>query len=131
MRSVAIVTLRRLRVAQLGNFAVVRVEVRLGDRFVAATALRHDLQFEPRCINPPNRVRCMAITAYWQRFVRLSDLLGVDARFELLFDSMVTPSTRLGHIARIHARECVALRKHAVRCVTVSARGSHRQSALH
>lgn len=131
MRSVAIVTLRRLGVAQLGNFAVVCVEVRLGDRFVASTTLHHYLQLKPGRINPADRVGRMAIAAHWQWFVRLSDLLRMDARFKLLLDSMVTSSARLGHIARVHGRECVALREHAVRCVTAGARGGYRQPTLH
>ena len=103
--TVTIITLRRFRIAKLRDLAMVRVKVRLGNRFVATAALRHDLQFEARRINPANRVRRMAIAAHRQRLVGLSDFLRMDACFKLPFDSMVTSSARLGNVARIHAGE--------------------------
>src|SRR5512146_1721156 len=46
VRPMAVVTLRRFSVAELRDFAVIRVEVGLCNLLVTAAALRHDRQFE-------------------------------------------------------------------------------------
>ncbi len=131
VRAMAIIALCRLGISKLRHLAVISVEVSLRDRFVTAAALSHNFKLKAGRIDPPDRMCRMAIAANRQWFVCLSDFLCVDARFKLLFNTMVTASARLRDIARIHARERIALGEHAVRSVTARACGSDGQPALH
>ena len=71
VRAVAIVALRRFRVPELRDFSVVRVEVRLGDLLVAASALRHDLELESLRVGAANLVRGVVVVAHGQFLPRL------------------------------------------------------------
>ena len=115
MRSVTVVAFCGLRVTQSGDFAVVCFKVRACDRFVTASALAHDLQFEARLVGSADRVRGMTIAAHGESFGRVSDRCGVDTGLELSFDPVVTLTARGGNICTIHAREGVGPRPHVMR----------------
>ena len=131
MGTVTVITLRRFRVSKLRHLSMIGVEIRFCNRLMTPTALLHDLQFESRLISPPDCVRRVAIVAYRQWLVRFSDEHGVDAPFELLLNSMMAASARLRNILRVHARQCVGLRQHAVRSMAACAGGGDRETALH
>lgn len=103
MRSVAVVTLGRLRIAQLGDFAVVCIEVRLGNVLVTTSAFGHDVQLESGFVGTADRVSTMTITANGERFVGLPYFEVMYTLLELFLDTMMTPSTRCRDIIRIDA----------------------------
>ena len=94
VRAVAIVALGCLCVAQLGDLAVIRIEIRLCNVFVAPSALRHDIQLESGFICTADRVRTMTITADGKWLVGLSYFDVVDTLLELFLDPVMTSSTR-------------------------------------
>ena len=103
MRPVAVVALGCLRIAELGNLAVICIEVRLRDIFVAASAFRHDIQLETRLVGTADRVSAMTITADGKRLVGLAYFDVMNTLLELFLDTVMAPSTRCRNIFRIDA----------------------------
>jgi hypothetical protein len=101
--AMAIVALGSLRVAQLGDFAVVCIEVRFGNVLVAPPAFRHDVQFESGFVGTADRVRTMTITADGKGLVGLSYFNVMDTLLKLFLDTVMAPSTRCRDISRIDA----------------------------
>ena len=95
VRTVAVVALRRLGVAEARDLAVIGLEVRLGDRLVAAAALAHDAELEALRVGAADGVRGVAVIAHRQLLVGLCDARRVHAALELLVDAGVTGAARL------------------------------------
>lgn len=126
-----IVAFRCFRVAELGDFAVIGVEICFGNIFVATAAFGHDVQLESLGIRPADRVRTMTITADRQFLLCLADLQRVNAALELLLNAMVAASARGRNILGIHRRFRILQRQNTVRRVAACAGSRNRQAAFH
>ena len=110
---------------------MIGVEVGLRDVFMAATALRHDFQFEALFISAANGVRRVTIVTDRKRFVRLAYKRGMNALFKLILNSMMTGAAGLRHIFRTDARRRIVMRQHTMSSVTTCTGRRHGESALH
>src|SRR5208337_5181033 len=130
VRSVTVVALRGFHVTQLGNLAVVRLEVSLGDGLMTTTALVHDVEAEVREVGPLDGVRGVAVAAHRQGLGRLVYRCRMDAGGEGLVDPLVAPATGRGHILGIHAGAWIATRQLLMRRVAVGTVRRHGQATL-
>ena len=103
MSAMAIVALRGLRVAQLGDFAVICIEVGLCDVLVTPPAFRHDVQFESGFVGAADRVGTMTITADGKRLVSLPYFDVMNTLLKLFLDAVMASSARCRNILRIDA----------------------------
>ena len=130
MSSVTVVALGGFHVTQLGDLAVVRVEVGFGDGLMTPAALVHDVEAEVGEIGAPDGVRGVAIAAHRQLLGGVGHLGGVNAGDERLVDAVMAPPAGGRHVAGVDAGTQVAGGELAVRGVAVGAIGRHRQPAL-
>ena len=79
MCPMAIIALCRLGIAQLRNFAMVRVKVGLGNRLMAATALSHDGELESLFVRTPDGMCAVAVVAHGESLVGFAALCDVNA----------------------------------------------------
>src|SRR5271166_5473987 len=97
----AVVAFRRLGISQLGDFAVIGIEVGLGNLAVTTPAGGHDVELEPILVGAANGVRSVAVVADRQRLVGLGHFRRMDALYKLLLDPVVTGAARRGNVFRI------------------------------
>ncbi len=130
VRAVAVIALRGLGIAQLGNLAVIGVEVGFGNLLVAAAAGVHDVELELVLVGAANGVRGVAVVANRQGLVRLGHRGGMDALHELLLDAVVASAARRRHVLGIDRRFRVRGRQFSMRGVATGTGCGHRQPAL-
>jgi hypothetical protein len=110
---------------------VVGIKVCFRDFFMTPPALCHDVELKTLFISATNRVRRMAIAAYWQLPVGVFSPPYMDTLFELLLDAVVTATACRRHPARVDARPRVAFRQHTMGSVAIRAHCCDRESTFH
>ncbi len=103
MRTVTIIALCRLRVSELGDLAMVRFEVRLGNIRVAPSTFRHDLKLEPLQISAPDRMGCVTFAADGQRLFGLAHLCRMDALHKLPLYPMMAAAACGSNVIAVYA----------------------------
>ena len=117
VRAVAVVALGGLQISELGDFAVVRLEIARGDGLVAAAALIHDVQPEIGQVGALDAVRGVAVAAHRQRLGRGMRGGRVDTGDEHFVDAAMALGAGGGHVGAVDARSAGRWRAvHGARC---------------
>ena len=103
VRAVTIVAFRGFRIAQLGHFTMIGVEIGFGDGFMTFATLGHDLEFEITQIGPGNRVGCMTGRANRQGCIRFGDQGRMDALQEFFFNTQMAGAAGIRNVRWIDA----------------------------
>jgi len=130
MSSVTVVALGSFYITQLGDLAVVGLEVGLGDVLMATTALLHDVEAEIRDVGPLDAVRGVAVVAHRQGLVRLGYRCRMDTGVEGLVDPLVAAAAGRGHILGIHAGAWIATGQLIMRRMAIGTVRRHGQATL-
>src|SRR5271165_2607596 len=126
----AVIALGRLRVSETRDLAVIGFKIGRGNLLVAASAGAHYVQPEGILIGAMDGMSGVAIVADRKRLAVSAHLLGMDAVFELLLDTVVTLAASRRHVVGVHARRGIGSGEDMVSGVTTGASGRHRQAIL-
>lgn len=112
--AVTVIALGGLCVSELRDFSMVGVEITLGNVFMAAAALVHDLELEAFRVGPPDRMCRVAVAADRERLVGVVDEGRMDTLFELFLDAEMAGPAGGADIIFVYGRQRIACRKSVV-----------------
>ena len=130
LRMESVVAFGGAGVAEFGNLAVNRFEIRFRQLLVAIPALVDHLELKGILIGANDSMRFMAIGAIGQPFVGMADGGRVDAVDELFIDAVVAFGARFGDVLVADTRIRIGLRQFMMGRMAVGAHGRYHQTAL-